>query len=283
MEYRYGYFESTDMSQLYNAFVESFSDYYVNFHPNISQFYHRVFHKLNTSTELSGLVFEGDDVVGFILHALNDYHGVKVAYNGGTGIIPSKRKNKVMTGLYEMLMPRLHEHGAEKILLEVITGNVPAVSFYKSLGFEFTRVFKCFKTYESYEVDTIKNLNLRRSFELKPAYEQLWDFTPSFLDNTSQLAHNMNNEIILEALYNEELAGYIVFQPAVGRISQLAVADNVRGKGVGLTLLQAAQALSRKKNITLMNIPEDEQNTIEKLQKMGFKNEVTQYEMELVI
>jgi ribosomal protein S18 acetylase RimI-like enzyme len=283
MDYRYGYFESTDMGQLYNAFVESFSDYYVNFHPNISQFYHRIFHKLNASRELSGLVFENDDVIGFILHALNDYQGTKVAYNGGTGIIPSKRKNKVMTGLYEMLMPRLHEHGAEKILLEVIADNSPAVSFYKSLGFEYTRVFKCFKTYESYEVESIKDVNITRSFQLKSAYEKLWDFTPSFLDNTSQLAYNMNNEIILEALLEDNLVGYIIFQPAVGRISQLAVSDKTRGKGVGLTLLQAAQALSRKKNITLMNIPEDEHSTIEKLEKLGFKNEVTQYEMELRI
>lgn len=283
MAYQYKFFTSSDVGQLYNAFVESFSDYYTRFQPNVSQLYHRIFHTLNVSNEVSGIVSEEDEVIGFILHTINDYNGVQVAYNGGTGVIPSKRKNGVMTHLYEMLFPKIKELKVGKILLEVITENIPAIGFYKSLGFEYTRVFKCFKSYENHGSKPREGVEIRRAFQLKKEYEDLWDFTPAFLDNSPQLIHNMNNEIILEAHNEDQLAGYIIFQPATGRISQLAVASSFRGKGIGITLLQATQALSRKKNITLMNIPENEHATIEKLISLGFKNEVTQYEMELVI
>lgn len=161
----------------------------------------------------------------------------------------------------------------------MINTNEPAIGFYRSMGFEARRTFRCFKTTRSYEVPDREGLTIRRSFELKAEYRSLWAFTPAFLDSTDQLKHNMANEIILEALHHGELAGYVIFQPAIGRISQWSVGRTHRGKGVGLLLLQAAQALSRKKNITLMNIPEDEQETIRRVEALGFVNEVTQHEM----
>lgn len=279
MAYQFRFFQPSDIGSLYGAFVQAFSDYYVNFQPNIDQFYHRIFHKLNTRQDLSGLAFHDEEVVGFILHTINQYEGVTTAYNGGTGIVPGRREQKLSSRLYEMILPRLKEQGAERIVLEVINTNDPAIGFYRSMGFEPRRTFKCFKTTRSYDVPAREGLTISRSFELKKDYQALWAFTPAFLDSSDQLKHNMANEIILEALQDGKLAGYVIFQPAIGRISQWSVGSAYRGMGVGLLLLQAAQALSRKKNITLMNIPENEQETIRRVEALGFVNEVTQHEM----
>lgn len=281
MQIAYKRFRKEDIDQLYEAFVKAFGEYYVNFNPSTSQFRERIFRKLNIDPEVSGMVWEEDRVIGFILHTINEYNGRQTAYNGGTGVVPERRNMKLMSTLYEKLIPEIREQMVKSILLEVVTKNEGAINLYRSLGFQFTRTFQCFKSYETYRPS--HRYRIETSPAIKEDYQQFWDYQPSFLDNSNQLSYNLQLEFVLEAYSSDQLLGYIIFQPKMGRISQMAVSKEHRGQGVGHELLAYAQSKSIIKTLTIMNVPEDEEDTINSLKRLGFHNEVDQYEMELIL
>ena len=106
------------------------------------------------------------------------------------------------------------------------------------------------------------------------------DFQPSFIDNESHLKEG--NEKVILCKVDEELAGFAVYQPLSGRISQLAVSRKHRGLSIGKSLIYSVQN-NCKKHLTIMNIPEDQENFHRFLLRCGFENEVNQFEMELII
>ena len=106
------------------------------------------------------------------------------------------------------------------------------------------------------------------------------DFEPSFIDSSEHIKRGY--EKVLLAKDDSEILGYLIYQPHLGRISQLAVDRIHRQKGVGEALLYKAQS-DAKKALTIMNIPDDEMGFDAFLKKCGFQNQVNQFEMELII
>ena len=105
---------------------------------------------------------------------------------------------------------------------------------------------------------------------------------PSFQDVNQQIFYDRNNETILEAYWDDQLVGYIIFHTDNGRISQLAVLKEFQGKGIGSRLLKETYWLLKQKSITLINLRAEETDTASFLEKRGFINEVDQYEMDLI-
>jgi ribosomal protein S18 acetylase RimI-like enzyme len=282
MAYRFKTFEEADIDGLYHAFVKAFAANSVTFSPSAAQFERRMFDKLHIAPSISSLILDDSTIVGFILHTVGNYENKITAYNGGTGLIPDHRGSKRSYLMYERLIPSIQATGAQRILLEVNTTNEAALRLYKTLGFNTRKTLKCFKLHDQFE-DESPDVNVVAVDVFDPVYETFWAYNPTFLDSIAQLAHNLKNEIILEAKINKLSAGYIIFQPNLGRISQFAVAPQWRNQGIGRALLFGAQTRCYQKKLTIMNIPENQKETIEVLLALGFQNEVDQFEMELII
>lgn len=266
-----------DFAQLYETFKVSFSENEVKLQPTEEEFRYRIDQKLRYSLDLSAGSFDGDQMRGFILHASNIYQGIPTAYNGGTGVLPGFRNQKVAEQMYEFLIPKIREKFLARILLEVVEQNKKAISLYEKIGFSFKRRFKCYKLIEPASVENKIAVEEGRIQDVNFNFN---DFEPSFIDCSSQL--KLGTEKVLLAKNESEVAGYIIFQPHLGRISQLAVDRLHRQRGIGETLIEAAQKKS-KKPLTIMNIPDDEFGFDSFLKKSGFQNQVNQYEMELII
>lgn len=276
-------FEDHKIEALYDAFILAFMDNSVRFKPSFDQFSKRIFNKLRIEGNLSGLlVNEQDIILAFSLYTIEESEGVLTAYNGGVGVVPDQRRKGLARQLMEKTLSNLQKVGVNKVLLEVVTTNKPAIHLYESFGFGYKRQLKCFKTREMLKLNS-EELEIKESVNLKPVYESFWTYPTTFLDSTNQLIYNLENEKILEAYQEEKLVGYVIFQPKTGRISQISVDEYYRNQGVGGYLLAAVQSLSEEKELTIMNIPEEQEPSIIALQKIGFKNEVDQYEMELII
>ena len=82
--------EGVSFDQIEEVFNLSFSDYYFKIHFTKKQLEDKFEHE-NGMLELSVGAFENKKLVGFILHFYAVEKGEKVVYNGGTGVIPSKR------------------------------------------------------------------------------------------------------------------------------------------------------------------------------------------------
>lgn len=274
-------YQEEHFQQLHNAFIDAFSDYLVTFKPDQAAFKRRIYSKLKLNHMLSGLALEDHQVVSFILHTSNTYEGKQTIYNGGTGTRMSYQGMNLAFQLYEYLFPNLKKTGAERILLEVIDKNKRAQRLYENLGFAFTRVMKCFKLTK--ELDGKPSFAIEQHIEWCERFSENMSFEPCFMDSTPQLVHNLEHEVILEAKVDNQPAGHLIFQPDLGRISQLAVHPKYRHIGVGKSLIIACQQRSRNPFLTILNIPEAEINTLDALAAIGFANEIDQFELELII
>lgn len=267
----------SDFDRLFYAFKMAFSDYEVKLQPTREEFAYRIHNKLQCDQEISGGAFDGDEMTGFILHSSNIYQGIPTAYNGGTGVLPGFRNQKTAERMYEFLIPKIQQKFIARILLEVIETNKNAIALYEKIGFNFKRRFKCYKISKPLSAGREVTIVEGKVSDVRFSYN---DFQPSFLDSSEHL--KQGDERVLFAKVDDKEVGHVIFQPHIGRISQIAVDRIHRQEGIGEALLFRTQSES-KKPLTIMNIPDDEFGFDAFLTRCGFQNQVNQYEMELII
>lgn len=270
--------EPEDTRNLYETFKSAFSNNEVKLQPSLEEFEHRLYRKLMVDGDLSAGYFDGTEMIGFILHASKVFQGIPTAYNGGTGVLPGFRNQRIAEELYAYLIPKIQSKFLARILLEVVEVNEYAIKLYEKIGFNFKRRFKCYKQVQKMnylsrgwdiEKGTIDDIDIHFN-----------DFDPSFLDSEENL--KLGFEDILVAKKEGSVKGYIVFQAHLGRISQISTAKDVRQQGIGRSLLFAAQKMSAKP-LNIMNIPDDQLGMDIFLRRSGFENQINQFEMELII
>jgi ribosomal protein S18 acetylase RimI-like enzyme len=272
-----------DLKQMHRSFLEAFSDYPVSMKVSYPQFEQRMLGKLHINFDLSFGAFSGQKLVGFVFHSLNKFEGVDTIYNGGMGVIPGHRGNRLSSQLYEAFLGVGKAH-AERCLLEVITVNDVAYRVYENIGFKQRGLYKCFKLTGPLKIESEKaeGLQMREgSFEKQQLYSSFDSFETSFSDTFLQLAHNVSIETFVECHLAGEAVGYIVFQAASGRITRMAVAQNYRRRGIGLRLLHEALRMSGGKNLTVINVASSAKELSDFLLNVGFENQIDQWEMEL--
>lgn len=266
-----------DFNLLYATFKMAFTTNEVTFQPSIEEFSHRLRKKLHINRDISAGSYDGNEMTGFILHSSAIYEGIPTAYNGGTGVLPGFRNQKTAERIYEFLIPKIQQKFLARILLEVVESNESAISLYEKIGFTFKRKFKCYKMNQHRE--SISKIPIVEG-SLSEVNFTFNDFEPSFIDSSEHLMRG--EEKVLLSKKDHMTTGYVIFQPHLGRISQLAVDRIHRHTGAGEALLVQAQSIA-KKPLTIMNIPDDEFGFDSFLIHNGFQNQINQYEMELII
>lgn len=280
--YTFRPFIEADIPQMHQVFLEAFADYTLPFRLSYQQFLEKFIDKLNINLPLSAGAFYKDELIAFIFTSTDIYLGLKTAYNGGTGVIPAHRGNNLTTRMYEYLWPQFKKEGIKQAVLEVITTNDRAIKSYKKCGFVIQKLYHCFRiNAENLIMDepNDKISIVEPSHPNWPAYENMLNWRPSYLDSSPVLKHNIARELIAEAHIDNTMAGYIIFQPNTSRISQLAEAGAYKGQGIGKKLLEYAFQHTLSKTITWINIDEREEEMIRTIKQWGFENTVDQYEM----
>lgn len=271
-----------DLTDMYIAFIDAFSDYPVEFKLTKEQFVRKFVEKLKIDFGLSIGAFDYNALAGFVFTSVNHYEDKLTAYNGGTGTRPAYRGNNITFHIYEYLKPLLKQRKIRQCVLEVLTENEKAIKTYNKIGFEKTKYFKCFKLNRS----TLKNRPLEISLDIFSkdypdwhTYEKFSDAAPSFLDCPNMILQNLANEEVIEAHHDHKCVGYAIFQPSFGRISQIGVSREFRNKGVGSCIMDYIYHRSLQKALTVINIEEKETDTIRFFERIGMSNQINQYEM----
>lgn len=268
---------ANDFDKLFYTFKMAFMNNEVRFQPSEEEFSYRLKNKLNYSSDISAGIFDGSEMTGFIIHADNIYQGIPTAYNGGTGVLPGFRNQKNAEQMYEYLIPKIREKFLARIILEVTEKNEQAIALYEKIGFSIRRKFRCYKVINP--IKTFAEAKITEG-EMSDLDFDFNDFEPSFIDSDAQLRRGKEKVLVVEE--DQKVVGYSIFQPHLGRISQLAVHPKYRNRGKGEALLAASQSKSEKP-LTIMNIPHEEEGFDTFLKGCGFQNQVNQYEMELII
>ena len=236
---------------IYKAFNQAFADYEIQLNSNQLQ---AMLKRRGFNPDLSFAVFEGSEIVSFTFNGIGHFNGVPTAYDTGTGTLKTHRGKGLATKIFEFAIPFLHEAGVEQYLLEVLQHNEKAVSVYRNLGFEVSREFNYF----IWKNEEIKNLDSKHSVEQIDIQQfssisDFWDFYPSWQNSFESIERVSENFTTLGVFVENRLAGYCIFEPSSGDITQLAVDKPYRRRGIASALLHEIGRLNKNNTTKLIN------------------------------
>jgi ribosomal protein S18 acetylase RimI-like enzyme len=234
-----------DFDAVVACFNEAFSDYAVRFSMTAPQL-REIVARRAVVFYLSVGVFDGGRLVGF---TLNGFDG-ETAYDSGTGVVPSHRRQGLARGMMTFILPRLRDAGARRYLLEVIETNTRAVALYESLGFTTTRPLTCWKRETGNVVSGIAIRPIEPDWDL---FASFLDVAPAWQNSEASLRRARDPRIILGAFDGDQLAGYAIVFPLTHDLAQLAVRRTHRRRGLGAALLDRA-AVEAEGMVRILNV-----------------------------
>lgn len=266
---------------LYIAFQKAFKDYEMQLTQTELL---KMLKRRGFVPELSFGAFSGGKLVSFTFNGTGRFNGLSSAYDTGTGTVEEFRGQGLATRIFEYSLPHLKRAGISQYILEVLQHNEGAVSLYRKLGFRVSREFNYFlekknkihKTGES-----IGSLYRIRQTDLKEKNRMrtFWDHQPSWQNSFEAVERSPENFQILGAYLEENLAGYCIFEPESGDITQLAVDPELRKRGIASLLMKKALQSINSDTVKAINY-ETELTAFDALMKsFGINRKGKQYEM----
>jgi len=264
---------TTVIHEVIDCFLTAFEGYFVKM-PTDHHYYIERWKAAGVDFNLSYGMFDEGELVAFIIHAVDNRAGKLIAFNTGTGVIPSYRGKRIVSAMYEYALNDLKQYGIERSTLEVITENERAVRAYQGVGFEICKHYQCF-------AGNIK-LESKEPYELKdiPFAKVTWDKLP----NQAYYSWDFQQETILagsnrfyEVWHNDQPESFFIFNSDKKRLLQFDLLSNT-DKGWG-RLFSAVSQLAD--SISIINVDDRLTEKIAALNSVGLVVTVEQFEMEL--
>lgn len=264
-----------ELSQLFN---QAFADYFVKIEvtPEILE------EKINgedIKPEMSVGIFSGNKPCGFILHAVREIDGEKVAYNAGTGVIQEFRGNNSAVKMYDYILPKLKEAGVKKVVLEVMEQNVAAIKSYLNSGFQKVLNLECFN-------GNIQLIHFNKEIKFRKTENKVILELSGFKDWQPSWQHD-NLSVIQSSAFetfcgysNNILVCYASIIPKTGRVAQFAVNPDYRRQGIGSALFQYLSEMCPN-GLSVINVDGNNKETLAFLKHIGLDHFLRQFKMEL--
>lgn len=273
--------DNVALSTLCNTFNLAFSTYVVPVQLSLPLLREKI-QAENVQLPFSMGAFEGSMLAGFALHGADRWPRPAELYNGGTGVIPAFRRQRLVQQMYAHFIPFFREQGIERVILEVISTNEPALKAYTGCGFRQTRLFHCYKG-----APVLRPVP--QGVEVLAASQPNWqmlgafaDQRPSWPNSLATIQREGPHTTTWVAYRNGEAAGFISVYTGTKRIRQLAVRPDLRRRGIGSALLQYA-VQQQQGPFSIINITDDNKGLQQFLLQAGFTHTLSQYEMELAL
>ncbi|MCP2033740.1 GNAT superfamily N-acetyltransferase [Planomicrobium sp. HSC-17F08] len=90
------------------------------------------------SSDLSVVAFEDGQPVGLVRNGIRNQDGMKISWNGGTGVAASMRGKGVGKKLMQSTLEILKEAGIHRATLEAVSENHQAIELYRRMGYIIT-------------------------------------------------------------------------------------------------------------------------------------------------
>lgn len=265
--------ENTPIREIVLTLNFAFSDYFVpiNF---TEEYVNERWTASGVDYSLSFGVFDRDKLVGFIIHAINYYGETKVAYNASTGVIPSHRRQGLLTKLYSKAITALQVNGIQKSTLECITKNERAILAYQKVGFNVDRQYKLYKfDWEQIEIKSEFEIKVTADFSFDD-FKQLQNYFPSIENQDHCLEKYKESLISISVFDSDGIVAYLIFHKQSKRIHRLGVKEN-NWNSLGEILFSGLP--TGKYNI--INVDTINENIHNFFKKMNFDNYIDQYDM----
>lgn len=265
----------TSFEIILDCFLKAFENYFVKM-PADDDYYKQRWKAAKVDFNCSYGMFDGELMIGFIIHAIDKRNGKLTAFNTGTGVIPKYRGKRIVKSIYQYALKDLADKGIEKSVLEVITKNDIAVSSYSDIGFNICKEYKCFNG----------NFKLDSSLQSEVREIDLNDVDWSSLPNQQLYSWENQQESLLEGSYNffqvlnnENPESFFVINPDLNYLAQFDLLTEE--KDGWKRLFTAIRSISE--SIKVNNVDVRLKEKLDNLTLFGLDNTIDQFEMELII
>lgn len=270
--------QEISIEKITDCFNKAFENYFVPIKLSTEQLSSKLKSE-NISLEYSVGVTIDKELAGFVLIGIDNEK--KIAYNAGTGVIPKYRGQQITEKMYPFVLSKLKEIGIKNHLLEVICENSKAIKIYESLGYFVLRKVNCYKgkvseaSHDNYKIESIE---LPDEAKVK----SFWTHYPTYQNTMHCIKSNPEKHSAFGLFDKEKLIGYIIFDRNSFRIKQFGVDEAFRNEGLGHQLFYHVQQLAPEKEISIINIDEEDFEINDFLQNIGLKYLISQFEMKLI-
>ncbi len=275
---------AVDKSQVYRTFMEAFADYAMDTSATQEETMLLRMSKNSVDFDASAGAYDGDRLVGFTLIGIDKLDGDLTAYDAGTGIIPDFRSQGLAKRMFDHALPGLETRGVNRVLLEVLQKNEPAIKAYQKSGFEIVRELRCFVA----EAEKLRKLPGSAGIDVRPTdaatFQSLIpeaDWTPSFENRFTAHLAIPEHVLFLGAYDRDECIGAITYCGRLNWLLSLLVRRTHRGRGVGRSLLQYLAATMPKtiSKLPALNVDGDDKDMQAFFESVGFSHFIDQYKM----
>lgn len=263
----------TPLEDIIFAILMAFEGYFLTM-PSDTDYWKNRFQAARVDWTCSFGLFDKGELMAFIIHGIDKRGHQKVAFNTGTGVVPSYRGQKIVDQLYEHAFSLLQQKKITHCALEVLQENRRAIRVYERIGFLITKEYACFKgklaksTYQT----TLTNVNLA---DVNNPQESLyaWDNSYNAVKNSVKGTYRCCEVLNLR----QEKIGFFVLNIQSAYLPQFEIykTDLVEH---WLLLFDGIAQLNRA--VKINNVDAQRVNLISILLNLGLKNTANQYEME---
>ncbi|KAB1154581.1 GNAT family N-acetyltransferase [Tenacibaculum aiptasiae] len=266
---------TTPFEKIIECFLLAFENYFVPM-PKEEIYYQERWKAAKVDFEFSYGMFDGEKLVGFIIHAIDERNGTLIAFNTGTGVTPEYRGKKIIQSIYKHALIEFKTNNIQQSSLEVITENKKAIHLYKNIGFTTSKTYKCYRgqiktdsslEYELKETD-LKNVN----------WNQLPNQSYYSWDNQKESITRGNYQFF-QIMYNDIPESFFIINAEQNYLAQF---DLLNDSNIGWErLFSGIKKLSE--TIKINNVDTRLSSKIIALNNIGLKNIIDQFEMNLKI
>ncbi|MDC6363622.1 MULTISPECIES: GNAT family N-acetyltransferase [Flavobacteriaceae] len=262
-----------NFSVVMDCFHKSFENYFVKM-PTDHDYYKERWKMANVDFALSYGMFDKDELVGFLLNAVDIRNNELLAFNTGTGVLPEYRGQHVVDSIYEFAIPELRKNGIEKCTLEVIKDNIKALKVYERIGFAKTKTYKCFNGSINLETQSIFSNTKKVDadfFEWSSVNQDVYSWD-NHIKTIKRGAYDF-----YAVLNNSTIVAYFIINPENGYLAQFDTFCNTNDNWI--RLFTAIKGISG--TIKINNVDESLTDKLHYLNHFGLKNTVDQFKMEM--
>lgn len=270
--------ETFSIQDITNVFNQAFADYIIPIQLTQMNLLDKIKSE-NIFLDYSIGISVNDQLVAFILTGIDSKDNAMLSYNAGTGVIPEFRGNHFPEKMYNYLLPLLRKNNIHHHQLEVITQNTKAIQIYEKLGYHISKQVSCFKGKVSVPNSPSPFIYRRIDVIDESEVHPFWNYQPTYQNTFSSINRNSELHQSIGAFFKGNCVGYIIFVTTTGRIKQFGVHPDFRQKGIAHHLFYEVQKENPTNDVSLLNIDNNDSETIAFLHKIGFQLTVEQFEM----
>lgn len=198
-------------NQAVTAWNKGFEGYFVNATTTLDNFLTRFVNE-GLSAECSVVAFDENEPVGLVLNGFRTINGQKVAWNGGTGVAKSYRRQGVGKALMEETLKIYEDEGVEIATLESISENDKAIALYEGLGYQVVDRLVFLEQNGTYQGEPFQSDGEYGLIKAIPQQVQLIPFYKDLYPWQTQWQSVKGGESLIAVDSNHEKVGYAIYR-----------------------------------------------------------------------